>query len=210
MNVKRLRRLFCVLLCVVIMVCSCVTASAATWENVVNGQLVVDVTYYDIATIISNTTTLLANFSAAVDYWDDLPQVSCTEVEFYNYYGGNGSILHSRPSEAFWNNKTYYDPNVAGITIAYDTFGRDISSFLDSSEGLLIRTAVIYYCPRASRYTNYTSLKFRSLHAHETGHAFGLTHSTNQNSIMVEYGEPAYAALPDCDVDQFEELYGFN
>ena len=207
MQTKKLRRFAAVALTLALAAMLTVSASAATWNNIVNGKLQITYTMYDVNQA-SSVTSLSREIPCGIGYWGALSQISCTYVDFmFESFSTEGVMVHTTPSESYWSQIVLGNNGTAGYTMVYDINGNNISSYLENSNGVRIKNAVVYYNPLENAFDGFTMYNFRSLVAHETGHGIGMVHQPN--AVMTS-GRLSYAALTSNDISAFKALYGFN
>ena len=204
MQTKKLRRFAGCLTALLLLSAWSIPASAARWSNRSGNNLVINYTSYGI-TQTSATSALSWNITPGMNYWNSLSRVTCNSISFrYELFGSLGALIHTTPTVNFW--REIADDGIAGYTSVYNQDGIDIGTFMSPDDSLQIQYAVVYYNPVDDALADYSQTEFRSVVAHETGHAIGLLHQP-EPAVMESY-RPNHSSLQNNDINAFQSLYG--
>jgi len=210
LKVKLLRRVFCVVMCVVILACSSVNAFCVEiyssiyklqWND--NGWNTLRIQWYDYNCASANSP-IASKLDAGTNFWSSESFVSDVEVPLNTA----GSIAHAVPERDWW--EEYWDNNfaaaleAAGVTFIFDTNYNMITTDNVAYSTGLIEEAVIYYNPTGVLSVYQGSLE--CLVAHEIGHALGFGHHTSNPSIMRQ-GLKNYTGLQPVDITDLYDKY---
>lgn len=149
------------------------------------------------------TGTLGSCLSGGMQYWTSQTMVTASSTTSF----ASAKLVHVNASQAWWDAQfnAFEVEEVYAATAIYDTNGVGISASNVASTTRLIGGANIYYSPY-SVFGDFTTTNYKSLVAHEIGHALGFGHYEDTPSIMND-GKLSFTSLQTYDINEFNDKY---
>lgn len=207
LKVKLLRRVFCMVMCVVILACSSTNVLADElyeyeyndltcfrWAN--RNSYALNIAWININIPTSGSGITTSNLNNGRDIWTvhsdyftqgGNPRVIVNDTSLTSW-PSSGWIAHTIPAENYWIDLigAFSDySNTAGRAVLTSTLGNPIQSNNTDSCGTEIAYATIYYNPVT---TVFARVDRNITVAHECGHALGFGHTDSTADVMYYNG----------------------
>lgn len=225
MKVKLLRRVFCVVMCVVILACCSVNVFAVDWLNRPlkwsnSGSGHVNIYWADFDAPYSGIGVTHSKIASGAAMWVNgtsvissrlyATEVSVSQLGTYS----SGWIAFVMATPEYWSDVEFglLSEEVFAVTNAYDSIGMPI----EQSSSNLIAQSYIFYSPTHDtedidpEFVETPVSNWASIMAHEIGHSLGFGHTASSvESIMrKDIASLGYASLKLYDQGDFHRKYG--